>query len=57
MDDVDGDGEPALVREDEQGNCAREKLANGTYMDDDALKDELPEVFHGLAQDLRRVEI
>ena len=70
--DVDGDGEPALVREDvhdcgkerqvlwrqdEQGNRAREKMADGTYMEDDELKDALPEVFHDLAQDLRRVEI
>jgi hypothetical protein len=46
-----------LWRTDEMGANAREKLAEGTYLEDDELRQALPSAFHDLATDLQRVEI
>jgi hypothetical protein len=57
--DVHDCGKPRQVlwRTDEMGANAREKLAEGTYLEDDELRQALPAAFHDLATDLQRVEI
>ena len=52
-----GKDRQVLWRTDEAGVNARMRLAEGTYLEDDGLRQALPAVFHDLAADLQRVEI
>ena len=46
-----------LWRVNEDGTEARQKLADGTYMEEQRLKEGLPECFHGLAADLQSAQV